>query len=115
MGPDALHETLPARAYGDTGVYELERHAVFGRHWLLAGFRVDLREPGDYVTLSSRGLVDRRGPWDDDGSVARSSTTCAAIVRDHFVDSWIVVSNPAFVCRYHGWSGMHSTVAACGA
>ena len=101
MGPDALHETLPARAYCDTGVYELERHAVFGRHWLLAGFRAHLREPGDYVTSELAG-------WsivvvvDDDGRLRAFHNLCRHRAGP-LVDS-DRGHNPAFVCRYHGWS-----------
>src|SRR5690242_6519100 len=47
--------TLPAVAYFDPRWYAAERHAVFAGEWQLAGFRAQLREPGDIVTHEFAG------------------------------------------------------------
>jgi choline monooxygenase len=95
-------ETLPARAYTDAGVYERERTTVFARQWMLAGFRAQLREPGDFATHTFAG-------WNilvvvqDDGSLRAFHNVCrhrgGPVVAD---DHGHCRGN--LVCRYHGWS-----------
>ena len=94
-------ETLPARAYVDAGVYEQERTAVFARQWILAGFRAQLREPGDFASHTFAG-------WNvlvvvqDDGSLRAFHNVCRHRAGPVVTDDHGHCSN--LVCRYHGWS-----------
>jgi choline monooxygenase len=93
--------TLAAAMYTDPSVYEHERGAVFGRQWQLAGFRAQLREPGDYVRHDFAG-------WtivvvaQDDGTLRAFHNVCRhragpLVTEDHG-------HGASFVCRYHGWA-----------
>jgi choline monooxygenase len=94
--------SLPARRYNDPEGFERERHAVFGRSWLFAGFAAELREPGDYLAVELAG-------WpvvlvvDDDGRVRGHHNVCRhrAGPLVPFGSSGRV---PSLVCRYHGWA-----------
>ncbi len=55
-------EGLPARAYIDPQLYELERHTLFRNGWVAAAFAQDLSNPGDVflVTIAGWELVFAR-------------------------------------------------------
>ena len=103
-------QTLPASSYTDAAAYEADRRAIFGREWVLAGVRAELREPGDYATHSLAG-------WtvlivvQDDCSLRAFHNVCRHRAGP-------VVGNdagrcPALVCRYHGWSyGLNGSLIA---
>jgi choline monooxygenase len=92
--------TLPAAAYHDAGWYAAERHAVFAAEWQLAGFRAQLRGPGDFVTHDLAGwsvlvVVDGDGDLRGFHNVCRHRAGPLCTV-DHGHAS-------ALVCGYHGW------------
>jgi choline monooxygenase len=93
--------TLPATMYTDPSVYERERHAIFARQWQLAGFRAQLRDPGDYVRHEFAG-------WtvvvvvQDDGTLRAFHNVCVHRAGPLVVDDRGHCTS--FVCRYHGWS-----------
>ncbi len=93
--------TLPASAYVDAGAYEADRRSIFGREWLLAGFRAELREPGDYTTHTFAG-------WtvlivvQDDGSLRGFHNVCRHRAGPVVGDD--AGHRTTLVCRYHGWS-----------
>jgi phenylpropionate dioxygenase-like ring-hydroxylating dioxygenase large terminal subunit len=93
--------TLPASAYHDPAVYEHERRAIFAREWQLAGFRAQLRPPGDFVAHDVAG-------WQvfvvvcPDGTLRGFHNVCRHRAGP-------LVTEPSgscrnLVCRYHGWS-----------
>jgi choline monooxygenase len=93
--------TLPAVAYHDPATYERERHAIFAREWQLAGFRAQLRGPGDFVAHDVAG-------WPlfvvlaDDGELRAFHNVCRHRAGP-------VVTEPegrcsTLVCQYHGWT-----------
>src|SRR5262245_18532240 len=93
--------TLPAVAYHDPAIYERERRAVFAREWQLAGFRVHLQQPGDFVAHDVAG-------WPvfvivaDDGTLRAFHNVCRHRAGP-------LVTDPdgrctTLVCRYHGWT-----------
>jgi choline monooxygenase len=93
--------TLPATMYTDPAVYEHERRAIFGRQWQLAGFRAQLREPGDYVRHDFAG-------WSivvvaqDDGALRAFHNVCRHRAGPLVTDD--CGRSASFVCRYHGWA-----------
>ena len=98
---EPLIATLPARAYHDPDTYERERHAVFARQWQLVGFRVGLREPGDFVMSEFAGwsIVIVVHP---DGALRAFHNVCRHRAGPLVVDD--AGRCQSFVCRYHGWS-----------
>lgn len=93
--------TLPARAYRDPGVYELEREQLFRTEWLLVAASEQLRRPGDYVAvdIAEEPVMVVRGP---DGVVRALSSVCR--------HRYMLLTAPGssghtdcFVCPYHGW------------
>lgn len=94
-------ETLPAQAYVAADVYEQERTAVFARQWMLAGFRAQLREPGDFATHDFAGwrvLVVVQ----DDSSLRAFHNVCRHRAGPVVSEADGHCTN--LVCRYHGWS-----------
>jgi Rieske 2Fe-2S family protein len=93
---------LPQGFYLDPAVYELDRRAIFDRHWIQAGLTSQLRRPGDYLTLGIAGssvIVLRNG----DGKIVaffnscrhRGARICPEDRGHHF---------RRLVCPYHQWS-----------
>jgi phenylpropionate dioxygenase-like ring-hydroxylating dioxygenase large terminal subunit len=93
--------TLPAWTYRSAAFFEAEQRAIFRRSWLLVGHVSDLRELGDYVSVTIAGepLLAVRGA---DGEVRAFSNVCrhrAARVADGSGNC-----GKAFRCPYHGWT-----------
>ena len=99
MDPCAL-PTLPAVAYHDPRWYAVERHAVFATEWQLAGFRAQLREPGDFVTHEFAG-------WnvlivlDGSGDLRAFHNVCRHRAGPLCTEAH--GRGAALVCGYHGW------------
>ena len=100
---DPLNEasTIPAPWYVDTRILRLEREAVFGRCWHVAGRADQVRENGSYITTEVGGepIAVVRG---DDGVLRGFYNVC----RHHAA---AVLTEPAgqahqFRCPYHGWT-----------
>ena len=51
----SLELTLPASWYSTKSMYELERRAVFAKHWLLATHESRISKPGEYVSYTIAG------------------------------------------------------------
>ena len=93
--------TLPAWTYRSAAFYEAEQRSIFRRAWLLVGHVSDLRNPGDYVSMTVAGepLLAVRGA---DGELRAFSNVCrhrAARVADGSGNC-----GKAFRCPYHGWT-----------
>ena len=76
--------TLPAWAYRSPEFFQAERREIFTRGWLLVGHVSQLREPGDYVSMTSRASRSR-------SCAARTATcgpsrTSAATARARVLD-----------------------------
>ncbi len=92
--------TLPASAYTDPGLYEVESERLFAGQWLCAGRVEQVAEPGDYVTLDLLGdaLVVVRGK---DGTVRVLSRAC----RHRGAEVVNGTGNArSFQCPYHAWT-----------
>lgn len=94
--------SLPQAFYVDPAAHELDRHAVFGRHWIQAGLVGEIGRPGDYLTLNVAGssiLVLRQ----QDGRIAAFFNTCrhrgARICRESHGHV-----GRRLVCPYHQWT-----------
>ena len=92
--------TLPAAAYLDPAVFELEKERIFGRTWQLVARGEDLARPGDFVPSAvldepivvTRGLDgELRGFY----NVCRHRAGQVALTRGN---------RKSLQCRYHGWS-----------
>jgi len=47
-----LGHSLPQGFYLDPEVFEFDLAAIYGRNWILAGFEVELPQPGSYLALA---------------------------------------------------------------
>ncbi len=94
--------SLPQAFYVDPAAHELDRHAIFERHWIQAGLTGEISRPGDYLTLDIGGssiLILRQ----QDGTIAGFFNTCrhrgAQLCREsrgHL--------GRRLVCPYHQWT-----------
>lgn len=51
-----LEGSLPASWYTEPLLYELERRAIFSKHWLITTHRLRLPEPGSYCRFEIAGF-----------------------------------------------------------
>ena len=100
--------TLPAIAYHDDTWFAREREAVFASTWQLAGFRAQLRRPGDYVRHEVAG-------WpvvvfvSDNGSLRAFHNVCRHRAGPLVTEA--CGHCPVIVCGYHGWTyGLDGTL-----
>jgi choline monooxygenase len=102
-------QTLPASAYLDPDVFELERDRIFGRTWQIVARSAELARPGDFVPTSilDEPLVAVR---DLDGTLRAFFNVCrhragqVALVRGN---------RKSLQCQYHGWTyGLDGTLRA---
>ena len=97
----ARFASLPGWVYHDPEFFELEKTALFQRHWLLAGHCSHLPKAGDYLTLDIVGerVFVIRG---QDGRLRAFDNVCrhraAQLVHG---SSGNCAGN--IVCPYHGW------------
>jgi glycine betaine catabolism A len=99
--PLAEARQLPARAYDDPAVLELERAAIFGRWWVAGGREHDLGLPGAYavVPVSPAGSILVRGP---DLTLRALENLCRH--RGATLVEGSCGRADALVCPYHRWS-----------
>lgn len=96
-----MTSTLPARVYVEPEFFAREREAIFAKEWQLAGYRAQLRDPGDYAVHDFAGwsvLVAVQ----DDRSLRAFHNVCrhrAGPVVDDDAGHRAI-----FVCGYHGWA-----------
>jgi phenylpropionate dioxygenase-like ring-hydroxylating dioxygenase large terminal subunit len=101
MSAEIAPRTLPAWAYRSPEFFQAERREIFARTWLLVGHVSQLREPGDYVSMTIAGepIAVVRGK---DGRLRAFSNVCrhrAARVLDGAGNC-----GKAMRCPYHGWT-----------
>jgi choline monooxygenase len=93
--------TLPAAWYGaDPAIWEKERHAIFGREWLMVGRAGEVPEPGHYLTETVAGwpiFVIR----DRDGELRAFHNVCRHRAGPILWDG--KGQCDVLRCRYHGW------------
>jgi len=93
--------SLPQGLYNGPVAYDFDLHAIFARHWMLAGFEVELPKPGAYVTFSI-------GPWpvvivrDRSGVLRAFHNSCRH--RGSLVCPGGSGSAARLVCPYHKWT-----------
>jgi choline monooxygenase len=98
--PQTSAETLPAAAYRDPSLYEIERRRIFARAWQLIGHEAQLTRPGAWlaVTVAGYPIIVVRG---EDRlrafhNVCRHRAGPLAPDGQGTCEGWLT-------CRYHGW------------
>lgn len=95
--------SLPQGLYVDPQVHELDRHAIFERHWLQAGLVSQIPRPGDFFTfeVSTSSVIVLRN---DDGGIGAFFNTCrhrgARLCREKSGH----LPGRRLVCPYHQWA-----------
>ena len=96
-----LAETLPTRYYLDPGLWEIERHQIFAKTWVMVANDHQLPKSGDYVAENLAGwpiFVQRA----NDGGLRAFHNMCPHRAGPIV---WDGVGHQAnLVCRYHGWA-----------
>ena len=104
--------SLPQPFYTDAEFFDFDLAAIFGRSWLFVGFEVELREPGDYLslTIGHWPILVMRGR---DGTVRGFHNSCR--------HRGSVLCPPGsghaarIVCPYHRWTyGLDGKLLAAG-
>lgn len=92
---------IPAYAYSDPELFEIERDQVFGRSWVYLGHESEIPAPGDYVV---RRIVDDSFivVRDEAGQLRVLFNMC--LHRGMQVCRAEVGNSSHFRCPYHGWS-----------
>ena len=92
--------TLPARFYRNPDIYELEKDAIFYRHWWYAGHKSQIAEPGDFLTtqIHDQSIVVTHGR---DGALRAFYNVC-----QHRGHELVKGCGHASVlsCPYHAWT-----------
>ena len=93
--------SLPQPFYADAEVFALDRSAIFATQWLFVGHSVDVREPGDYlsVTIGQDPIIVLRG---DDGVLRIHHNVCRHRGSRLLPDGRGHLRS--IVCPYHQWS-----------
>ncbi len=104
--------SLPQPFYTDPDYFEFDLAAIFGRHWLFVGFEAELREAGDYLSLTI-------GHWpilvmkDRDGTVRGFHNSCRH--RGSLLCQPGAGHAARIVCPYHRWTyGLDGRLLAAG-
>jgi len=97
----SLTETLATRYYLDPAIWEIERHQIFAKTWVMIGLEHEIQRPGDYLAESLAGwpiFVQRA----EDGSLRAFHNMCPHRAGPIV---WEGTGHQAnLVCRYHGWA-----------
>ena len=94
--------SLPGELYHDPAYFALELELLWQREWVLAGHVCELREPGEFLTLTvgTSPLVVVRG---HDGEIRALHNVCRH--RGSIVcEAAHGVARRRLVCPYHQWS-----------
>jgi len=94
--------TLPSGFYTSRDIFELERYAIFGQNWLLAGRKCQLKTPGDFLTdrfLSEPYIINI-----DTSSILRAHyNVCCHHGMCLLKDDQGHIETNEIICPYHGW------------
>jgi Rieske 2Fe-2S family protein len=93
--------TLPQDFYVDPEVFAFDLAAIYGQHWMLAGFEVEVAEPGSYLALpiGHSPVVIMRG---HDGILRGFYNSCRhrgaqICANGRGSQTWLI-------CPYHQWT-----------
>jgi Rieske 2Fe-2S family protein len=93
--------SLEAAFYTSQDIFDIDVRRVFAQHWIFAGTAAEIREPGDFFTVSV-------GPWsvivlrDDDEQVRALHNVCRHRGARVLTEPRGSVGN--IVCGYHRWT-----------
>ncbi len=92
--------TLPAAAYIDSQIFDLEKETIFFKSWLFAGHTSELSEPGSYVTrqIFDQSVFVIKGT---DGEVRAFYNVCSHRAHELLSGSG---QTDRIQCPYHAWS-----------
>ncbi len=94
---------VPAKPYYDADWYELERKAIFLRHWIVAGHVCEVPEPGSFIRrefeFAGASLLIVRGK---DGVLRAFHNVCTH--RGTQLIDEAEGKRATFSCRYHMWT-----------
>lgn len=95
--------TLPSVFYTSRDIFELERHAIFGQNWLLAGRKDQLKTAGDYLTgrfLSEPYIINLNAS----STLRAHYNVCCHHGMSLLKDDQGHLPANEIICPYHGWT-----------
>jgi Rieske 2Fe-2S family protein len=104
--------SLPQPFYTDADFFDFDLAAIFGRSWLFVGFEIELREPGDYLslTIGHWPILVMRGR---DGVLRGFHNSCRH--RGSLLCEPGAGHAARIVCPYHRWTyGLDGKLLAAG-
>ena len=92
--------TLPAAAYIEPQILDLEKETIFFRSWLFAGHISELSEAGDYITrqIFDQSVLIIKGT---DGEIRAFYNVCSHRAHELLSGSG---QTDRIQCPYHAWS-----------
>lgn len=92
---------IPASWYRSENLYELERRAIFSRHWILISHQLRFTTPGDWIRFKVAGFPifivrDRTGKIQGFHNLCRHRAF-PVVTKDEG-------NSQILACKYHGWS-----------
>jgi Rieske 2Fe-2S family protein len=93
--------TLPQAFYGDPDIFAFDMAAIYGRSWIMAGFEIELPEPGCTLAfaIGRSPVVIVRGR---DGALRAFHNSCRH--RGAQICANGTAKRPRLVCPYHSWA-----------
>ncbi|MEG3125435.1 aromatic ring-hydroxylating oxygenase subunit alpha [Sphingomonas sp. GB1N7] len=107
-----IGHSLPQGLYNDAATFDFDLAAIFGQHWLLAGFEVEVRRPGDYLSfmIGRWPVLVVRGR---DGALRGFHNSCRH--RGSILCAPGSGNSPRLTCPYHRWTyGLDGRLLAAG-
>jgi len=94
---------LPGEFFSDAAIYEADIEHIFHKEWIFAGHTIEIREPGEWLTVQvgDYPVLIMRG---NDGKVRAFHNVCRHRGYKLTAGTHGQLSGKTLVCPYHKWA-----------